>query len=172
MAKEADPELSLEQLFEENFDAVFAFCLIRTGTRPLAEEIASDVFCDAVRKITADPRCELHRGWLLAVARRRMIDHWRRAERDRRRVERIAQLSTPREIGNPQGSTAVDDERVMAALASLPERQRAVLMLRYLDELSVSEVADSMKLSYRATEALLARGRRSFARSYEEGGSP
>jgi len=168
---EADAERRLEQLFEENFDAVFAFCLIRGGSRPLAEEIVSDVFCDAVRTVTVDPGCELHRGWLIAVARRRLIDHWRSAERNRRRVERLAQLRTPEHGLDAAKSTAIDDERVMAALASLPERQRAVLMLRYLDELSVSEAADALKLSYRATESLLARGRRSFARSYKEGGS-
>ena len=169
MAGEDDAGWRLEQLFDENFDAVFAFCHIRTGSRPLAEEIASDVFCDAVRTLTADPDRELHRGWLVATARSRLVDHWRSAERNRRRVERIAAFGEPVRSESAGPHALIDDERIMAVLASLPERQRAVLILRYLDELSVSEVADALGLSYRATESLLARGRRSFARSYEEG---
>ena len=41
-------------------------------------------------------------------------------------------------------------------------------MLRCLEEFSVSEVADALEIPYRAAESLLARVRRSFARSYEE----
>ena len=54
------------------------------------------------------------------------------------------------------------DPRMIAALDSLSVRQRAVLMLRYVDDYSVSEVAEAMDLSYQATESLLARARRSL----------
>jgi len=39
--------------------------------------------------------------------------------------------------------------------------------LRYLDEFSVSEIADEMAIEYRAAESLLARGRRSFKKAWE-----
>lgn len=64
------------------------------------------------------------------------------------------------------------DPGVMAALDSLSARQRAVLMLRYVDDYSVSEVAEAMNLSYQATESLLARARRSLLAAYRAEGEP
>ena len=57
---------------------------------------------------------------------------------------------------------------VLAALESLPPRQRMALTLRYLDECSVSEIADAMDVGYTTAESLLGRARRSFARAYGE----
>ena len=57
---------------------------------------------------------------------------------------------------------------MLSALERLPDRQRAALVLRYLDEFSVTEVADAMDLTYTAVESLLARGRRSFATAYRQ----
>lgn len=59
------------------------------------------------------------------------------------------------------------DPAVQAALDSLSSRQRAVLLLRYVDDYSVSEVADAMDLSYQATESLLARSRRALLGAYQ-----
>jgi len=63
----------------------------------------------------------------------------------------------------------IDDTRVLAALRSLPHRQRTALLLRYLDEVSVSEVAEAIDTSYAGAESVLARARRSFVTAYEEG---
>jgi RNA polymerase sigma-70 factor (ECF subfamily) len=52
-------------------------------------------------------------------------------------------------------------------MRSLPPDQQAVLSLRYLDDLSVPEVADVLGRSVHATESLLARARRAFRKSYE-----
>lgn len=161
---------ALADMFSENFDAVFAFCLMRSGSRQLAEEIASDVFADAVRHLVGNPTDEISRGWLIAVARRRMIDHWRKSERHRRRLEQLIQVRPPGSTGS-LGTHEIDDARVLAALESLPPRQRMALLVRYLDELSVSEVAEVIDTSYTGAESVLARARRSFATAYEEGAS-
>lgn len=57
---------------------------------------------------------------------------------------------------------------VDAALESLSERHRAVLVLRYLDDMSVTEVSEVLDLTYKATESLLTRARHAFAGAYEE----
>ena len=59
------------------------------------------------------------------------------------------------------------EEAVNLALNSLSQRYRAALILRYLDDLSVSEVGEAMELSYKATESVLSRARVAFAKAYE-----
>lgn len=157
----------LAALFDAHFDTVFGFCAVRSGSRQLAEEIASDVFADAARVVVATPDADIGPGWLIAVAKRRMIDHWRRAERHQRRIDRLLRERAP-EAPTPPDDLVVDDERLATALMSLPERQRMVLVLRYLDDHSVSEVATQAGVSYQAAESLLARARRSLIAAYEE----
>ncbi len=101
-------------------------------------------------------------AWLLTVARRRLIDHWRAQERHRRRLQRVIATSPPQVAVLPE-----TDGAVLAALRSLPDRQRLALTARYLDDLSVQEVADMLDTGYQAVESLLARARRSFAKAYE-----
>ncbi len=152
----------LQQLFEDSFDLVFGFCLVRCGSRQIAEDVSSDAFVEASRLFADGRGAEVHEGWLITVARRRLIDHWRRGERHRARLEKLSLTTEPVSVH----VIGTDDTRIMNALSTLPDRQRASLVLRYLDEFSVPEVSEALQLSYSATESLLARARRSLASAY------
>lgn len=158
----------LAQLFDSEFDAVYRFCLARTGDNTAADDAASEAFTAAARLFATGRGHEVTRPWLFVVAKNRMVDEWRSHERHQRRVRRlIEQRQTHGGDQNPL-STSLVAERVLTALASLPERQRAALALRYLDEHSVSEVAGKLDVTYQAAESLLARARRSFATAWRE----
>lgn len=168
MSDAADGRAALAALFERHHDSVFRYLTARSGSAQVAEEVTSDTFADVARLCAAGRAADVTEAWLMTVARRRLIDSWRGTERHRRRVQRVAQLRPSVEPGVDVG----DDDLVVAALQSLADRQRLVLTLRYLDDLSVAEVADQLNLTYRATESLLARARKSFERAYREGGRP
>lgn len=158
---------ALVTLYESNVDDLYRFCLARTGSRQLAEDATSEAFLAAARTHAAGNGAEVDRPWLFVVARRRIVDQWRATERHRRRTERMRHHSTT--AGAYEDSDLLDDgtsERVLSALRSLPTRQRAALTLRYLDEYSVTEVAEALTIEYRAAESLLARGRRSFSTAW------
>ena len=153
---------TLEQIFEQEVSHVFGFVLWRCGSRSVAEDVTGETFLDASREAERNGLDGITRSWLLTVARRRLIDHWRRSSSLDRRMESL-RSERSRDVepidGDPDGTIA-------AALGSLSPRQRAVLVLRYLDDFSVTEVAEHLDLSYRATESLLARARSSFADAY------
>ena len=164
----ADERPRLARLFDREFDALYRFCLARTGDSAAADDAASEAFTAAARLFASGRGNEVTRAWLFVVAKNRMVDDWRMEQRHQRRVRRLVEL---RQTGNAESdtaSTSVIADEVLAALASLPERQRAALALRYLDEHSVSEVADHLDLTYQAAESLLARARRSFAISWRQ----
>lgn len=155
----------LAALFEQEADRIFGYLVTRSGSAILAEDLTGDVFAEAARRCAEGRRHEVTGSWLQTVARRRLVDHWRRSTTRRRLDDRLRRMVGAGVVDDP---TDGGDGRVLAALDSLPDRQRAALCLRYLDDFSVSEVADALEITYQATESLLARARRSFARSYEE----
>ena len=94
---------------------------------------------------------------LKKLTKRRLVDHWRKAGRRERLGEALqsaAKTSAPTPVA--------DTPEVWEALDALPPSQRAAVTLRYLEEWSVSEIADGLDLSYKAAESLLARGRTSL----------
>lgn len=154
----------LAALFEANFDDLYRYCLARTASRSAAEEIASEAFLAAARTVAAD-RGHVDRAWLFVVARNRIIDGWRTAERQRRR---LTQLVAQRRGLDGDSEADYLGEDVIDVLRRLPERQRAALALRYLDGCTVGEVACELEIEYTAAESLLARGRRSFTTMWKE----
>ena len=163
MSTAGDIRAALGASFDRHHDSVYRFCLARTGSHDAAEEATSDTFVTAARHAANGGLIDLTEAWLITVARRRIIDRWRANERHRSRLERL--LSMPASV---QHAPEPRDEVTLRVLASLPERQRAALVLRYLDGYSVPEVADALDCPYGAAESLLARARRSFARTYRE----
>lgn len=156
------------ELFDAHFDAVYRYCLSRTADVSAAEDAAAQTFYEAARRLASDPAEEIDRRWLFVAAKRRVIDGWRRRERQHQLLGRVRALRVV-DGGSPgQQASEPDSERVVAALASLSERQRHALVLRHIDELSVAEVADELDVTYQAAESLLARGRRSFTRAWRE----
>ena len=156
---------NLGQLFLAEGDRVFGFLLARCGSRALAEDLTAEVFLDAGRRFRTDGAASIDAGWLFTVARRRLIDHWRRESSRSRRLDRLRDEAL--RTAPADGDEAAGDG-VAEALASLGERHRAALVLRYLEDFSVSEVADALGLGYKATESVLSRARAAFARAYEQ----
>lgn len=161
--REANRE-RLAALFDQHHDAVYRFSLARSGSPALAEDICAETFTEAARLYASASVEPVSIGWLLTVARRRLVDHWRSESRRRRRMERFT--------AEAQSQMSYDlipepDDQVVGALNSLSARQRAALTLRYLDDFSVVEVADALDCSYQAAESLLARARRSFIGAWE-----
>ena len=120
------------------------------GDRALAEDIAQDVFAAALQQARAGHDEVLTTEWVITVGRNRLVDHWRRVERENRRLSRFRteDETVSREIGEPQ-----------TMLRALPPMQRAAVWLRYIDDLPVEQVAQQLGKGHKATESLLSRAR-------------
>jgi RNA polymerase sigma-70 factor, ECF subfamily len=158
-----DPGPALLALYDEALPQVYGYLLARCGARPLAEDLTAETFLAAVAACHGQPPPSPSVGWLVGIARHKLVDHWRAAEREERGLDAVAS-------GLLEGEDPWD-ERIDALLARevLDEQiaaHRAVLTLRYLDGLPVSEVAAALGRSVYATEALLVRARAAFRRSY------
>lgn len=157
-----DAGCALSRLFVDHAAEVKQYVRRRCGSSALAEDIASQTFEQAARRLRDDPSAELAAGWLLTVAKRRLVDHWRRAERERALTERIGSVLHlgPSEIGDAAGAT-------QAIVDRLSDRYRKALVVRYVDELPVGDLAEALGVSYSATESLLARARTQVRRLAE-----
>jgi RNA polymerase sigma-70 factor, ECF subfamily len=157
---------ALLALYDEALPQVYGYLLARCGRRTLAEDLTAETFLAAVAACRSGSP-PLSTGWLVGIARHKLVDHWR----DLERLDRKLRLLETDELDDPWDAE-LDALLAREVLDALSPQHRASLTLRYLDGLPVAEVAQVLGRTEQATEALLVRARHAFRRTYTvmEGG--
>ena len=155
-------------LVERHQQTVFRFIRRYLGTsdRDVLEDLAQDVFLNAWQAASNfEPRAKVT-TWLLRVTANRCLNY-----RRSRVLRRAASLeATDRSADLPAGSPSADPPiqrgeqmaEVRAAVAALPPKQRAAIVLRHFHDLSYVEIAQVLGLSVSAVESALFRARQSL----------
>jgi RNA polymerase sigma-70 factor (ECF subfamily) len=117
----------------------------------LAEDVLQDVFVLIVRKLTWLNDPALFRPWAYRIASRE-------AFRALRRERRLAAESLPDVATEPPGSDPWIRERVLGGAERLPPASRAVVLLHYLEDLPLADVAAILDLSIGTVKSRLAYG--------------
>ena len=134
-AAQADPARFLD-LYQRHFHRVWAYVIRRTANRAEAEDVTSDVFRRALENLhDYEWRGTPFAAWLFRIAANALAHRWEKAGR---------------ESGDPLPETAEPDtdlERramLFQLVDRLPEVQRRVIELRYVEQKSLLEVAEEM----------------------------
>ena len=167
-ARRGDGE-AFGRLYDHYQASVFRVIYAQTRSRVLAEDLTADTFFRALRGIEGfklEP--ELFQAWLFRIARNLVIDH---VKARRNRVEQAHDMSLYEDLADDTDTelmALLERERVRTGLADLPASQRRVIELRFLGELSISEVADLLDTTEGAVKQLQYRGLRNLARLMRE----
>ncbi len=140
-----DPS-ALERLYALYASKLLGVILSVVKNRPDAEEVLQETFLDVWSRANRYDAQRASVGtWLTIMARTRAIDRIRRTGADARRVNAVSLEQGGTDLsGVPQDALEQHqtNARVRAALQMLPEDQRAVLQLAYLEGLSHSEISE------------------------------
>jgi RNA polymerase sigma-70 factor (ECF subfamily) len=170
-AAQAGDMAAYGELFELYFDTVFRFVLFRTGDRALAEDLTSETFVRALRRISSVSYQGRDIGaWFVTIARNLIFDH---VKSSRYRLEQttseIVELSPA--TGGPEQQVldgAITDE-LLRCVAKLNPDQQECINLRFLQGLSVAETAQIMERNEGAVKALQHRAVRRLGQLLPEG---
>lgn len=145
-----------EEAFRRHYDHVFRFVRRRTPDEHQAEELTQAVFADAARGLESfKPGATPVLGWLYTVAQRRLADRSRALARDRRLQDAAAGLvaAAPDIDYGPDVAGAL-----RSGLARLPAAQREVVVLKLLNGLAFSEIAERVGATEAACKMRFTRG--------------
>ena len=138
------------------------------GDRALAEDLTQETFASVVAAVRSGRPEAQTLPWVIGVARHKLIDHYRNTSREQRRLALAWSNGAGRDDEQLDELDNVDPDSVVELLRDLPPDQRLVLVLKYLDGLTVEQVSAEIGRSVHATESLLARARRALARGHRE----
>lgn len=157
---------ALLAIYDEAVIDVYRYFHRRCRNRSVAEDLTTETFLAAVESIERGVVETVTIAWLVGIARHKLVDHWRRVEREQRRLTAVEAQPPP--APDHDWDIQLDALVTQDVLGELGEHHRTVLTLRYVDDLPVADVASLIDRTLHATEALLVRARRAFRTRYEE----
>ncbi len=174
LRKEADERLLIEaaqkdparfaELYENNFERVYAYVVRRVGDRTETEDLTSEVFHHALANLRRfEWRGIPFAAWLFRIAANLISDRWQHKSRERG-TDDVEQIES-----EPASSVEFEEVERRATLFrlvdTLPAEQRRVVVLRFVEQKSIKEVAREIRktegavkqLQFRALSSLRAR---------------
>ena len=132
---QAGDQDAFAELIERHEAMVYSLAWNFFGDRGRAEEIAQDVFLQLYRSLAAIESDSHLLFWLRQVATRRCIDQTRRARMKAVSLDDAAEVHSIDKPADP-----LLDRRLRQLIKELPDMQRAVVTLRYQEDLDPSEI--------------------------------
>jgi RNA polymerase sigma-70 factor, ECF subfamily len=152
-AAQRGSEAAVEELFARHWPDAYRTALLIAHDRAAAEDIAQEAFLAALRALPRFDRSRPLRPWLHRIVVNRAID-WARARRLRREVD----VEALPEVAAPPARDDLGLGALGVALARLSPEHRAVVVMRYLLELTPGEIAAALDLPRGTVNSRLRRG--------------
>ena len=125
---------TLRTAFERHHEGLFRVALLMTGSAQEAEDVVQESFLKVRSKLSSLPEDQVH-----PYLRATVVNEWRsRARRQRRLTSRLPLLAPARVDTTP----FEERDELWQLVLALPPRQRACVVLRFYEDLPLSEIAD------------------------------
>ncbi|MGC9334641.1 MAG: sigma-70 family RNA polymerase sigma factor [Anaerolineae bacterium] len=166
-ARQGDRQ-AIAELYRAHVDTVYRYVYTRVRDEQLAEDLTAQVFLQAIEglpgyEVTGAP----FMAWLYRIAHARVVDHYRRQGR---RQEVSLPETLVSEGPRPEDFVEAEADWAMAIdlLAQLTDDQQDVMILRFIGEMSLDQVAKTLGKTLGAAKALQYRALATLARLVEE----
>jgi RNA polymerase sigma-70 factor (ECF subfamily) len=145
VADAASPHRTVAEAYRTHVEAIYRFIYRKVGNRETAEDLTAEVFAKALQWLQADRPGHSVQAWLFATARTTIVDYWRRHVDETVDISALENLLFTAETdAETLGADDHDRQRVEEILSALPEREGAVLRLRFLRGYSLAEAAQEL----------------------------
>lgn len=135
-----------------------------------AQEILNDVFFEAIDSLAFLQKNENVFAWLYSIAHHKVVDFYRKQKIKSMLLSQMPFLDiVAQEIHQPEFQFEKDKlrDKIEDTLKNLSNSHEKILRLHYEEKISVKDLALLLNLSFKATESLLFRARKSFKEKYE-----
>lgn len=165
----------LEQCINTYGTDIYSFCTYLTGNKMEAEDLYQDTFLKAMERISQIQADRNPKSYLLAVA----LKLWKNKKRKfawRKRIADVQDLTEEKDItlygGTDQSAEArffheEDVKAVRAAVTRLPQRYQIIVLLYYMEDLSVAQIASIVRIPAGTVKSRLYHARKMLEKELE-----
>jgi RNA polymerase sigma-70 factor (ECF subfamily) len=174
MSMARNTEQKFISIYKTYVDEVYQYIFLRTGFDvSLAEDLTQDIFLEVYRSLNGFRGLCSERTWVFKIAKNCLFDFYRRQYNqhpdtipiDNQLVEQISDVKQDLE---EYLQTNYENQRVRECLSLLPQQYKIVLLLKYIEEKRVKEIAQILDRSPKSVESMLQRARGAFIELYRK----
>ena len=174
IAAQAGKPNSMEKLFEASYQNIYYFILKTAKEKELAEDLTQDTFLRIMEKLGELKTPEAFVTWSRQIAYHCCTDYFRKSKEFL--LDECEEGQSPFDLLPEEDAEFIPHEALdredlkktlLEMLDALPPEQRSAMVLRYYDELSVSQIAQVQKVSEGTVKSRLNYGRKAMAKSVE-----
>lgn len=153
-AKNGDPE-AFGKLYDEHQPRIYRFVLLKVSLREDAEDLTHQIFLSAWEHIGGyRQRGFPFTSWLYRIARNAVIDHYRTRKEEVSVEDMDPEIFALGEDIQADANQAMEFAKVRRAIAKLSPLYQDVIIMRFVEELAIREVAAALKKSEGAVKLL------------------
>lgn len=153
----ANHRKEFSKIYDKSIDKIYRFIFLKVNSQEIAQDLCSETFLRGWESYKNNPKINNPSAFLYRIARNLVIDYYRQKGRN--------QFVSPDDVAIVDPGPDLEEKAVFnsdlgevkAVLADLKEDYQNVIILRYLDDLSIQQVAEMMEKSEDATRVTLHR---------------
>jgi len=134
-----------EKAYDDFADAIFRYCCLRVSNREKAKDIMQETFIKVWERMTADGKSEILniRAFLYKTAGHLIIDDYRKKKTES--LDRLQAAGFDVASGGHKAiETSAELRGAMELMSELDDKYREVFIMRFVDEMSPSEIAETL----------------------------
>ncbi len=142
-----DKQKKFGNLYDKHVDEIYRFIFLKVSTREIAQDITAETFRKGWQVFKKNPKIDNPRAYLYKIARNLVIDHYRTKKQHITDQEIINELEDHSKNLQEKASEAKDMAQVKEAMEKLKDSYQDIIIYKYLEEMSNSEIARIMDKS-------------------------
>lgn len=158
---------AFEALYNYYIDSIYRFCFWQTGENQAAEDLTAETFRVALTQIKTYQAKGSFTNWLYTIAKRQVFS-WLRDKYRYLPIEQIHESIPDQPVLIEPDGDAYKRKLIAQLLKRLSERDRQVVVLRYLKNYSIKETASAMNLNPSQVTTITNRAKKTLQSYYEE----
>lgn len=159
-------------LYRSYVDEIYQYVYLRTGlSKVIAEDITQEIFMNVYKSYSGFKGLCSERTWIFKITKNKLNDFYRKQYHPKFEIVEIDDymaeyLDDPSQNVQEIMITSFEQKKVRACLEGLPNQYKIVLVLKYVEEKSLKDIASLIGKSPKAIESILQRAKNSFIKSY------
>ena len=146
------------------WDDVFSFVLKKVQDRTIADELTVAVFAKILTKLNLYDENFQFKTWILTIAQNSVIDYWRKESKKETLTENLAEVKNEFEKSPEELLISKQQQqRIISTIASMDAQYRKIIELRFFEEKSIKEIAETLNISVANTKVRIMRAKKILA---------
>lgn len=150
------------KIYDKYITKIYRFIFLKVNSEEIAQDLCSETFLKGWESYKNNPKIDNISAFLYRIARNLVIDHYRQKSRTQFvSTENMPIIDSTQEV-EEKAAVSLDMDQVRIVLADLKDDYQNMIIWRYLEQLSVSEIAKMTNKTEDATRVMLCRALKSL----------